>query len=145
MIESKHLLNILSWLLFCKNIITNYIYILQKNAEDLVISSLSEIWICENDQLRLSSRVKRAWLLYGELTDHEGSWASRIEGLLSIYVFCKKQTNICMTNYSSVKIWFDIIDVELLTPADETSCNTCLTQYITNFSLSFIRISFLFR
>lgn len=64
-----------------------------------------------------------------ELTDHEGSWswASRIEGLWRIYVFCKKQTN--MTHFSSGKIWFDIIDVELLTPADETSCNTCLKLY----------------
>lgn len=44
-----------------------------------------------------------------------------------------KKKNPNMTYYSSGEIWFDIIDVELLTPADETSCNTCLTQFITNF------------
>lgn len=134
MIESKHLLNILSWLLLCKNIITNYILQLKRRRSCyfIVIRNLAmdlREWPTE----AFVKIIKREWLLYNELTDHEGSWASRIEGLLSIYVFCKKQTNICMTHYSSGEIWFDIIDVELLTPADETSCNTCLTQYITNF------------
>lgn len=59
-----------------------------------------------------------------ELT--ECSWANILEGLLTFTRSVKKPN---MTYNSSGKIWFDIIDVELLTPADETSCNTCLTLY----------------
>lgn len=129
MIESKHLLNILSWLLLCKNIITNYILQLKRRRSCyfIVIRNLA----MDLREWPTEAFVKsKECMAVSELTDHEGSWswASRIEGLWRIYVFCKKKTP-NMTYYSSGEIWFDIIDVELLTPADETSCNTCLKLY----------------
>lgn len=128
MIESKYLLNILSWLLLCKNIITNYI-LQQKRRRSCYFIVIRNLAMDLREWPTEAFVKSKECMAVSELTDHEGSWswASRIEGLWRIYVFCKKQTN--MTHFSSGKIWFDIIDVELLTPADETSCNTCLKLY----------------
>lgn len=127
MIESKHLLNILSWLLLCKNIITNYILQLKRRRSCyfIVIRNLA----MDLREWPTEAFVKsKECMAVSELTDHEGSWswASRIEGLWRIYVFCKKKPQTWPTTHLER---FDIIDVELLTPADETSCNTCLKLY----------------